>query len=426
MKLQKVYKNISVRNIFLFALLIRLALLPFSFHSDLTTYAIWGKYASEFGLRGFYDWLNFGNYARPDYPPLAMILFLAVERFWQFLFSIFWKINVAIPAFPSNFIPWFEKEGLLTLIKLPGVIADLGIGYLIFNFFKKKSINKAKFASTLYLFNPAIIYLSAAWGQLDSIVGFLGLLAILLVIKEKYYASLTSFAASIMLKVTMAPSAIFLVLQSVKQKISFLRVTLLSFLTLLYLYTLGNIFIDKNPVVWSIDLYLGKLIKGAVTLPYINLNAFNFWGVVLGLERVSEQTLFMNIPINYWAWGITIFFALLVIWGYLKGRSIFFALAMLFFSIFMFASRVHERYLYPAILFFPIAIANNPKLKRFFWALSFIFLINLYHWWWFPKIEVLTVFFDLEVIERLLSLLNLAVFGIMLKEYARPLWQKKK
>ena len=57
------------------ALAIRLILAPLAFHSDLTTNTIWGIYAKEFGLRGYYDWLNFGNYARPEYPPLSTLLF---------------------------------------------------------------------------------------------------------------------------------------------------------------------------------------------------------------------------------------------------------------------------------------------------------------------------------------------------------------
>src|SRR3989344_9385125 len=87
----------SFFKILLIAFLIRLLLLPLSFHSDLNNNLIWGIYANEFGLRGFYDWLNFGNYARPDYPPLAMVILLALRFVWQFIFNILWEINVAIP-----------------------------------------------------------------------------------------------------------------------------------------------------------------------------------------------------------------------------------------------------------------------------------------------------------------------------------------
>ena len=148
--MKKFLKSIANNKIFIWALIIRLILLPLSFHSDLNNNAIWGIYAQEFGFRGFYDWLNFGNYARPDYPPLAIIMFWFIRLIWQQLFNFFWFINVKIPIFPSSFIPWFETKGFLMLIKIPGVFADLGIGYLLYNYISKKySKKKGKLTAKL-------------------------------------------------------------------------------------------------------------------------------------------------------------------------------------------------------------------------------------------------------------------------------------
>ena len=62
-------------------------LLAIPVHSnDLELAKIWGIYAKEFGFSGYYDFLNFGNYARPDYPPLAIIMFWAIRLAWQQLF----------------------------------------------------------------------------------------------------------------------------------------------------------------------------------------------------------------------------------------------------------------------------------------------------------------------------------------------------
>lgn len=415
--LLQILKKANFKKILLAALIVRLLLIPLSFHSDLNTYSIWGRYASEFGLRGFYDWLNFGNYARPDYPPLSMVLFLIIYKIWHFLFGIVWRLNITFSLFPSNFVPWFEKEGILVLLKLPGVIADLGIGCLIYNYFKKRSLTKAKFAASLFLFNPAVVYLSSSWGQLDSVVGFLGLWGLILLVKEKYGVSFTSFFTSVMLKVTMAPSGIIFLLQALKQKISLLKITILSLMGLLYLYVTGWIFIDKNPVPWVFNLYFGKLVKGAVTLPFINLNAFNFWGGIVGLERIEETTLFLGIPYYLWAWGLVFLLLLAVIWKFIKGSNLFYSATMIFYTIFMFGSRIHERYLYPVFLFLPFVVIKYPRLRKPFYILSLIFFINLYHWWWFPRIGFLVSFFSLGMVERLLSFLNLCIFGLMLKEY---------
>src|SRR3990167_6760302 len=99
-------KKTSFTKILFLALVIRIFLLPLSFHGDLNNHALWGMYAEEFGLRGFYDWLNFLDHARPDYPPLAMIMFFMIRVLWRIVSNFLWMLNVTFSHFPSNLIPW--------------------------------------------------------------------------------------------------------------------------------------------------------------------------------------------------------------------------------------------------------------------------------------------------------------------------------
>ena len=198
-------KKISFPKLLLIAVIIRIVLVPLSFHSDLNTNLIWGRYAQEFGLKGYYDWLNFGNYALPEYPPLSTILFLFVRTIWSWLFGFFWWLNISFAYFPSKFIPWFESEGQLSLYKIPGIIADLAIGYLIYKFVKRRSEFGGKVAASFYLFNPAVIYLSSSWGQIESLVGFFALASFLALISRKYLKSTISMVFSLMTKATMLP-----------------------------------------------------------------------------------------------------------------------------------------------------------------------------------------------------------------------------
>jgi len=416
--MKEFFRKPSFAKLLVLGLIIRLILLPLSFHSDLNTNAIWGIYAQEFGLKGFYDWLNFGNYARPDYPPLAMIMFLNIRRIWEILFNFLWELNISIPVFPSNFIPWFETKGYLSLIKLPGIIADLGISFLIYRFVKKlKGEMSAKVIASYFLFNPAIIYVSSVWGQLDSIVSFFALASLLLLLEKSDTKSLSSYFVSIMTKATYVPLSIILFIQSIKNKISLKRLLILIGLLLFYLWLIGVIFIDKSYLSWTILTYIKKIIPGAVTLPYVNLNAFNFWGLIMGLERIPDSQLLFGVSLNFWGWLIFIPLALIIIGKFVKGRNIFFASLLLFFAIFMFTPRVHERYFYPVFVFFPLVLFYYPKLKKYFYVLSGVFLLNLYHWWWVPNIPTLAYFFDLEWVERFLSLLNFVAFGAILREY---------
>jgi Gpi18-like mannosyltransferase len=416
--MKELFRKLSFPKLLILGIVVRLILLPLSFHSDLNTNAIWGIYAEEFGLRGFYDWLNFGNYARPDYPPLAMVMFLNVRRVWEIFFNFFWGLNLRIPVFPSNFIPWFEIKGYLALLKLPGIISDIGITILIYKFIKGlKGEKVATFISSLFLFNPAVIYVSSVWGQLDSIVSFFALSSILLILKKNYAKSLFTYFVSIMTKATFVPLSILLLIKSFKEKIPFKKVLFLSLLTLSLLWLIGEMFIDKSYLAWTITTYVKKIIPGAVTLPYINLNAFNFWGLLLGLERILDSRIILGLSLNLWGWLIFVPFAILIIWKFIKGGNIFFASLTLFFSIFLFTPRVHERYFYPVIVFFPLVLYYFPKLKKYFYLVTVLFLINLYHWWWVPNLPILPILFDLEFVERLLAFLNIFAFGAILREY---------
>lgn len=405
-------------KILFLAFIVRLVLLPLSFHSDLNTNAIWGIYAKEFGFNGYYDWLNFGNYARPEYPPVSTLIFWSVRLTWQFLFSIFWWLNVHFPVFPSKFIPWFESSGYLLLFKIPGLLSDLGIGYLIFKFTRK--IKGERFGmkmSIFYLFNPAVIYLSASWGQTESFIGLFGLLSVLFLLKRNVVHSTVAFFISIMTKATMIVSLPILLLKAIKEKID-AKSTFLSVGTILMsTYLMGSLFSDDKPVIWLIKNYKEKFIVGPYNLPFINLNAFNFWGLVVGLERISDKTLFMGVALSTWGWIVAIVFFLIVLYKFWKGQNIFFALVVIFLAAFTFLPRMHERYLYPIFVFFPFLVAKLPGLKKYFYALSVLWMLNLYHWWWFPKIEILVNFLDLEIIERTLSFFVVFCFFAMLKEY---------
>ena len=412
----KLFSQVSVKKIFLLALVIRFLLIPLSFHSDLNNNEIWGIYAGEFGLRGFYDWLNFGNYARPDYPPLAKVILLALRFVWQFIFNILWEINVAIPLFPSDLVTWFDEFGFIALIKLPGIFADMALGFLIFKFAKGKTKQPIIYAS-YFLLNPAIIYLSSSWGQFDSTVTLFALLTIVSLPNHKYFQALTYYFISIMTKATFVPITPILLIQSIKQRISLKTSLLLIFLVILYSYILGFFFIDKNPAIWLFNLYTRKIIQGAVTLPYINLNAFNFWGIVLGLERVEDNLQILRLSLKTWAYLISLPFLLLILRKFTKGAELIHTVIILYFTIFMFFPRVHERYLYPAIALFPLLLVQKPKLKKIYLVASFIFFLNLYHWWWFPNIPPLVFLLDLELVERLLSFANLTIFFLLFHRY---------
>ncbi len=403
-------KNISWTKIIVVSVLIRVILLPLWHHSDINNHAIWGIYANEFGFNGYYDWLNFGNYARPDYPPLAILIFWWIRKMWQFVFDILWWINIHISIFPSNVMTWFDQLGYQKMLKIPAVIGDIGMGYTIYWYFSKIGKKEiGKLAGVLFLFNPVVIYSSSVWGQLDSFVCWLGILALLFVLKKRYLYAAFFFWASIMTKQTMLPIFLILFLLSLKQRVSMTSIVKVAVFSGVILYVLGNIFTDSNPIVWLVGQYMNKFVKGA-PLPYINLNAFNLWGLVLGLERTADSTLVLGLTVYWWLWLITGLMLFVVLLRFWKGGDVYVGAAVVFLTIFMFASRVHERYFYPGLVILPFILGRDSKYAVYFWGFSIVGFLNLYHWWWKPEVGLLMRFLEMEIVERGLSFANLILF----------------
>ena len=289
------------------------------------------------------------------------------------------------------------------------------------------NIAKAKAVAGVYLFNPAVIYLSASWGQLDSVVSFFAIWALLSLVEKRYVSALWQIFISVMVKATYVPIGLVFLLISLRAKMGLKKAAVLGIFFVLGLYVVGYFFTDSNYIMWLVNMYWRKIIPGAVTLPFINLNAFNFWGLLLGLDRLPDNfEVIFGLTLNKFAWAMGFGFIFLVTYWYWRGANLFFYILMLFYSIFMFFPRVHERYLFPVIAIFPFVLIAKLGFKKMYYLITAVFFLNLYHWWWFPRINALVYVLDLGFVERTLSLMNLVLFGTLLREYRKSrLWKSR-
>jgi Gpi18-like mannosyltransferase len=418
-RVKKTIENISFLKIVFLALLLRLIFLPFFFHGDLNNHAIWGIYAQQFGFRGFYDWLNFGNYAWPNYPPFSLILFYLMRLVWQLLFNFFWIVNIKISYFPSLFIHWFENYGYLMILKIPAILADLGIGYLIYRYFEARGKkNLGKISSTLFLFNPAVVYLSSFWGQIESVITFFVLLSVVKILENRNILGIIYYFLSLMFKVTTVVAFPLIFITSLKRKVKIKDYVFAGLIVLLIIILTSYLFIDKNYFWWFLSTYIERLVPGPETLPYITVNAFNFWTILFGTKFISDSTIFLGVSLKIWAYLISSAFFILILVKYLSRKDIFYPLILFFFAAFLFLPRMHERYLYPIFALFPFVLVRLRGLLKFFLLISIIFLLNLYHGWWAPRIDFLVNILQVDLVERSLSFLNFLSFGFILKKYS--------
>src|SRR3989304_4411079 len=126
------------RRIFLVALLLIGFFIRFYYadkfvkeSGDLRLYADWGEKFWEYGSKNFYfvkEWY----YAPPNYPPILSLIYAG--SYWLFDHKyVLAQIHNATRLVPAVFIIYFYDHGYYLLLKLPGIMADLGLAYFIYN-----------------------------------------------------------------------------------------------------------------------------------------------------------------------------------------------------------------------------------------------------------------------------------------------------
>ena len=131
------------------------------FKNDVSTFESWALTLSDHPLRQF-----FANAGFADYPPGY--------------FFVLWIVGHAYRLLVHN----DPTYGALKIaVKLPAILMDLVDAALIFALVRRFSSTAWAFvAAAFFAFNPAAIFISAYWGQVDSVAGGMTLASLLLLV----------------------------------------------------------------------------------------------------------------------------------------------------------------------------------------------------------------------------------------------------
>ncbi len=315
---------------------------------DITYFTNWSQEVFNNGFNNFYQ--NFGA----DYPPFYIYILWIIGAI-SHLFNI--DINI--------------------LLKFPTIIADISTSFLIFHIAKKyTSFNIALFSAIIYAFNPAIIYTSAIWGQVDSIYTFFLLFAVYEFVSDKPITSSMLFTLSVLTKpqsLVLAPLFVILIIKKYSYK---MLVKLACISTVIFLFLSKPFYIDS-----SVSEIFKLYISSYTEYPFTSLNAFNFWAL-FGMFKPDNIT-FLFPFLTYRMIGYLLFASLFiyVLCFFLKRndeKMTYLCSSLLFFGFFMLFTRIHERYLFPMFVFLVIANIFDKRLYIVYILLSITFFANLY------------------------------------------------
>ncbi len=266
------------------------------------------------------------------------------------------------------------------MIKLVPNLFDLGTAALIYFFVRKQSTFKlALLAVALYAFNPAVIFNAAVWGQYDAIYTFFLILSLMLALKSKPELSAVAFALGILTKpqgIALLPLIAFLIYK--KGGLKKLLFSVAAFAATVFLVILP--FEWSNPVTFLTNIYFGAYGGYA----YTSINAFNMWGLY-GLW-IPDGTL--NV-VGWALFGAFTVFVLYFLNKRFKNSSdllAVFSAFMLLFAFFMLPTRIHERYLFPAISLLALMFPLIKKVRPLYVVLTATLFINeAYILYWLNK-----------------------------------------
>jgi Gpi18-like mannosyltransferase len=383
--------NIKISLFLLSGFILRLFLARFGNAGDVDVFAEWGDKFWEVGARGFYshkDWY----YSFPTYPPISSLMY-AASRWLSDHSYVLAQIHNTIKIIPADFIVFFNRAvegnpfrysyGYFLLIKLPAILADIGLSLIVYKLVFKftKDVNKSFYAFLFYLFNPVTVFVSSVWGQTESLIAFFAMLSFVLIFYDMVWLSIPAMFVSLYIKptwVVLFPLYLFvLFLKGVnKAKLALgAAIALTIFIITTYPFS-GFDFVN-----FTKDVLLSGVLPSAKGTARASVSAFNFYTIFLAIDKSLASVKLFLFEAEHFGWGIYILLNAFVFAFLKKQKDLFYSTIVSIFIIglgsFLFLTNMLDRYFFAA--FAPMVVLMFAETRLFVkgLAINLILFLNL-------------------------------------------------
>ncbi|MBQ5757029.1 MAG: glycosyltransferase family 39 protein [Clostridia bacterium] len=308
--------------------------------TDINCFMAWGN-AMMNGPRNFY---TSGMFA--DYPPGYMY--------------ILWLMTAIARLFGLG----YGTPAYVLLFKLPSAAADILSVILVYRLALKCGFSRktALILSALIALNPAICYVTGAWGQIDSILS-LGLVAVcMLFLDDRRISAGALYGLMILIKPQalmfgpLLAIAYFSGIHSDNIWKRLLKALSAVAAALAVIFALALPFKGNQGWLWLFEKYAST----AGSYAYASIEAFNFHALIGGNWTPVDEIAFLGI--TYKAIGVFSIAASVAFSAFLFIRScrshrgsLYLCGAVMLTLIFTFGHFMHERYIIPALLMLILA-----------------------------------------------------------------------
>lgn len=360
----------------------------------------WGNKAFEHGIASLYTEKVSWSEEKTSYPPL----FLYVLEFNSWL---------SLKLFGNNDLLSHTYNYITKIIP---TLCNLIIGLAIFLYLREKNHKIAILGMCFYLFNPAIIYNTAYWGQFDSAYTILMFASIIFLLRKCYVRSSVFLLLAILTKVqsvVLLPVLIIVLLKDFdfKKMSNILITNFIVALIVMMPFILGG-------VVWNV----WSTIAGSVDFSRsLTVNAYNLWYIISPAKPNDWQNLALDSKmfwgISFKALGIFMFFVFTFLTAYqlfkkTDERNIILASASMVFAFFILPTQIHERYLFPFFaLLCPLALTNRKYLSVYL-ILTITHFFNLLFALPFDSNASFLFYLFQEIFNLLINTFSLTTVGV--------------
>ena len=347
--------------------------------SDMGCFIGWGQDIAQNGTRQFY-WTT--GHEWYDYPP-GYMLFLGGYSAVLNLFRL--DTGSVLGIF---------------LYMFPAVVADLALSLLLMNFARRQRINNAGalILGGLVFMNPALLFLTGAWGQIDSILTFWLVVSFLLLLDRKpgqpdrnRILSGAVFGLAVMTKwqalmfgPVYAIAHLFLIRWNGKEIWSDLGGTVLSALSAIVVILLISLpFRGNEGLLWFVERFL----SASSHYDYATVEAYNYFAFCGANWKPSGEYIVPKV-LTFKQFG-TIAIVLAILCGFRTVQRryrahtqlkrdlcedkgfLFLAASLTMALIFTFGHYMHERYVVPILVLLLFAYAYYKDKRLLLAALLF-------------------------------------------------------
>lgn len=403
-----------VRFLLLLLISLRLALLFIpSFKIDMTDWQAWASRLVVTTPTSFYA----PNYFADYFPGYLYILWVA-------------GLLYGLPSHGSSFF----TQSFAVYLKFIATCFDIATTMFIYRIVIKQQAKWALVAALLYLGNPAIIFNTSVWGQVDGIVAFFLVLAMYYFFENEqpYKASLIQAFSFLTKPQTIVVFPIIFLDLLRKYNLRLLLKVLVILVVSPIVISLP--FFLSNPIFGLFHLFL----KSANVYPYTSLFAINFWAIVGWWQ--SDTTIWHGL--SYQIWGIILYTIALTIVAFplvrtkqKNRRVVYLGCALAALLYFLFPTRVHERYLFPVFVYLVVAVGlyRSKLLLVSYVVLAILHLLNLWYVYYYYNVlynnqnPPSNVFYTLtDQWYKIFAILTVGIFGLLYWYYLRTFAHARK